>query len=741
MKNQLYFRRLMISFGALTLLAACLYGWFSWRKGAQEAEQHFAQLGNQLLIETRSMLQTEYLDRFKNVFISNALSALNPTEIDPVLQSLFRQHDFSMYQIHRMVKQLQTTVANQEQIENISIYFHKAGYMLDRHSFYAVSSHSPKHLLLSDLSHLPLERWFLHTESYRSDRVIEVKMLTYVYPFPFQSTVEQAEGFMLIDMPIENIIQSLDKLAPQAGQKLVMVNLADQSLIGSSQLSYQDQVFIHSITADSILPDRDEQGAYLRQLPLEEHPDWLLLYMQPAIELTVAKQSVIGTTLAKSLLVLLFGMLFSYFLASQSYRPVQQMLDKIGAMNLPGAPVQRNEFTFVDQVLIRLQNTIQQLNSQIEDTRLVALFHGQMMPSELPPSFPGKGNYVVVLVHLATATAKDDDRWLQLYTKLETRLSYRFTTLQSKQIGFLFYQSAECTSDMKSEIKHLFHEMKPAPFPTGKATHIVALGAVVQTVEDIPQSFNQAQHALNYTFIFDKNNPSQWLDYESLSQRTDLPEFMYERFEQALRSGQIELMNEFLKQFEQTIYTANMPLEAVELSLMQLSVVLSKVILDLNQTHAGLLQMQHMPYTRQDSFHDSVAYIRQCSLQIGHAVQQHRLQHPKSEIIGQLKTYIDDHLHEDISLDRLSEIAGLSPQYISSLFKEVLQVSFLEYLTECRMQMACALLCDPTLTVTKIAEKVGFQHVQYFCTRFKKRFHVTPNQYRLALRSNPATAK
>ena len=51
-----------------------------------------------------------------------------------------------------------------------------------------------------------------------------------------------------------------------------------------------------------------------------------------------------------------------------------------------------------------------------------------------------------------------------------------------------------------------------------------------------------------------------------------------------------------------------------------------------------------------------------------------------------------EHSHEDISLEALGKIVGLSPIYISKLFKEKLGVNYIDFLTECRIGKAKKLM-------------------------------------------------
>lgn len=103
---------------------------------------------------------------------------------------------------------------------------------------------------------------------------------------------------------------------------------------------------------------------------------------------------------------------------------------------------------------------------------------------------------------------------------------------------------------------------------------------------------------------------------------------------------------------------------------------------------------------------------------------------PLNKSIQEVMDYVEQHFHEDISLKGIAEIVHLNASYLSSLFKEELNMTFSEYLTRRRVQEAKRLLMQTDLTINEIAEKVGYQTAKYFIKIFKQYENTTPNGYR-----------
>lgn len=97
--------------------------------------------------------------------------------------------------------------------------------------------------------------------------------------------------------------------------------------------------------------------------------------------------------------------------------------------------------------------------------------------------------------------------------------------------------------------------------------------------------------------------------------------------------------------------------------------------------------------------------------------------------------FMRENLHRQISLADAAQAAHLSPTYLSSVLKKETGKTFIEMLTERRMEKARELLLCTSIRMTEIAEAVGFEDEAYFARRFKQRYGKTPTEMRSALLS------
>ena len=97
----------------------------------------------------------------------------------------------------------------------------------------------------------------------------------------------------------------------------------------------------------------------------------------------------------------------------------------------------------------------------------------------------------------------------------------------------------------------------------------------------------------------------------------------------------------------------------------------------------------------------------------------------------QIDTIIDANLEdENFSLSFLSNQMGLSMSYLSSLFKKTYGIPFQDYILNERLEKSKILLLSSSLKNYEIAEKVGITDPNYYSTLFRKKFGVSPNQYK-----------
>ena len=102
---------------------------------------------------------------------------------------------------------------------------------------------------------------------------------------------------------------------------------------------------------------------------------------------------------------------------------------------------------------------------------------------------------------------------------------------------------------------------------------------------------------------------------------------------------------------------------------------------------------------------------------------------PLREAMQRAKHFLDQNYAEPLSLKQTARHIGISPAYLSRIFHQEFGVSFSNYLTSQRLQVARKLLQTTRLQIGEIATRCGFSSSSYFIKVFSDHYKVTPKDF------------
>ena len=114
-------------------------------------------------------------------------------------------------------------------------------------------------------------------------------------------------------------------------------------------------------------------------------------------------------------------------------------------------------------------------------------------------------------------------------------------------------------------------------------------------------------------------------------------------------------------------------------------------------------------------------------------LRDHNTEKRYGKILREAVAYIDENYDsEEISLNRVAQRVGMSPNHFSSIFSQEMGTTFIEYLIGKRMEKAKELLRTTQMRSSEVAYRVGYRDPHYFSSTFKKMQGMTPREYRMS---------
>lgn len=297
--------------------------------------------------------------------------------------------------------------------------------------------------------------------------------------------------------------------------------------------------------------------------------------------------------------------------------------------------------------------------------------------------------------------------------------------LYGRQIPIITFR--DTNKSFRSQAISIARELLSVAKYDVRSDWFIGIGNVCESLDQIRQSYQEALIA-----SMDPTVPVKYRFYADtpvLGVANDgyLSKQMERQFSDWVRLGEWEQIRMDVMEFIRRCENEGADLLQGQQRVMELLWIASRVLIEMGvENETPLYSFQTQDY-------------RQLRAEVGLLLDRMRQsftnhqERIEPDTIRQIKQYIMEHSHEDISLDAIGKKVGLSPFYISKRFKEQLGANYIDFLTECRIDKAKKLMTDPDRSLKEITYEVGYHDPNYFSKVFKKMCNVSPTEYRKKL--------
>lgn len=327
--------------------------------------------------------------------------------------------------------------------------------------------------------------------------------------------------------------------------------------------------------------------------------------------------------------------------------------------------------------------------------------------------------------------------------KLTERLEYVFEFQRGVE-GWAFLLMADNEEQMSERVKELSKDLEEIMKNYSTIAYFGGIGQPVARLRELEESFREAERALAARFTMELNRIISVDDIRMAQNVDTLDDIEITSF------GEIEKTRTMLEKFlinwvEDEIdefvdvYINELPEENLKSVLMRQYIIMDAYIVMMSfcekiEGIEGEMQAQSEELKNSMKTIQTVEeiknYIRMLLKKII-GVRDTISGRRYSDIIEIAKDQIrKTYMSDEISLNTVAAEVGMSPSYFSSIFSKEMGKTFVEYLTEIRMDRAKELLMCSSMKTSEIGYEVGYKDPHYFSYIFKKTQNCTPKEFR-----------
>ncbi|MHC1773743.1 MAG: helix-turn-helix domain-containing protein [Flexilinea sp.] len=261
----------------------------------------------------------------------------------------------------------------------------------------------------------------------------------------------------------------------------------------------------------------------------------------------------------------------------------------------------------------------------------------------------------------------------------------------------------------------------------------IGIGNIVEGIENVPSSFNNALAAINYAKLVGSD---QIISYKDIALNPVLSISKVESKQEELRStimmGNPEKAQTILGEIFQEFTKDGTRFESIQQYFAKTISDVSNSFMELGLSDDESFEPVSFfmgEFLNLDSVEEIFPWISSFTDKASFRISEKRVD-KNQNIIDGIQSYIQANYASDISLNSVAKSVFISTPYLSKIFKEYTSKTFIEYLTEVRIEASRILLCETTENIADIGVKVGYTSTQSFIRAFKKIEGKTPTEYR-----------
>lgn len=766
-KHSALFKKIILSYTLLALIMTAIIGSIAFLHFSSNFNKEIIQVNGGMLDNINHIIEETLLKRTEKIYISMASQMNDNLELLDFLENSPSMHTGSLINVYHYLKKI--AVSNTDILDSIEIF--SVGNNVIISSLYGI-----KYLTNDNIQQYPEAMWIKRIEN--SNLTFEwtgtqkstfyssepIRVFSFLKTYPYTAKGKSSKGFFSFNVR-ETALNEIISVARNENKSSGQIFIIDQN---GSIISHSDKDLLYNSTqykADlqRIIKSFGSEGSFIETITgiksmvsyssLKSVPWKIVRYVSVAEFYT--KSNEIGRVLLLVCLVtFMLGLFIANIFTRNFYNPLKNMVTNI-RLKLLGSKSSEDyngdEYAIINTTINGLSSKVWELERMLEDNKslirynLVIRLLNRTIQTEteydqrmkLAGIKMGLPLYTSVLVDLDSNYIKKISldncqlirynlmSWVEYLSK--ENLIFLPTELSDSRMVII---SNSCSESLDALIMHMDALIKHAKLEY--TIDITAyIGPYVPHAIDLHRSYDKALEMVNYKFFLpDIGVLTCQLVADHFSSKDELPKDFIDNYLDGLKLLNFELVKQATSTLVKQIINGRYSLESCNHALMEVVTSLSRHVRNLGYNTQDILDIDLL---QEFQFIGNINEYHHWIISVTEKIIQYIINKKlckNSDIIERVKEYVIGNINGDLSLNAIAEKIFMSAPYLSRIFKEETGVTFSDYITEKRFEKAQELILHSKLSIKEIAVKTGFGSSRYFISTYKKKYGVTPNNYR-----------
>ncbi|MEX1029957.1 MAG: helix-turn-helix domain-containing protein [Paenibacillaceae bacterium] len=596
-----------------------------------------------------------------------------------------------------------------------------------------------------------------------------LRLLTFKI-IPDRSLTEVPRSGIVVDLDEAYIRNYMRSISASSHESLTFVMDATGTVLSHSEPQYFMEDFSKEDYVQRILSDSHSQGSFIHYIDRQKHLvtyvkstdlDWCFVSVRPYAELISNITELRNWTILVVILLVIVGAAISLLLTGNIYNPIKALLEKVNSTDGVGksALLRFDEYKLLTDAFTQTIETAKSMESNLnrssqvlKDSYISHLLKGNAnkiaVSAEMKREWESRINesYLTVIVFKI-----DNYRAFKQHYSAFDRGLIRFAisniayellgksyandvaNIEDDEIALILQSDIELLDD---SLYLLIGEIQDTIRDYYKISLSVSIGDPCASLSEIRESYKSAQAYMTSRLFM---GHGCLVDAAKVNEIQELPTHypvsIEKRLIEAIKLCHQKTIRKEIDDFSTFLSGCRYP-SAIQYT----NFLVLGIIKEFEYMAEWWIADSDQMYRTMDEIRDveTLADIEKMITGLCFRIEETLEENKKNtgvikndKIVEEIQLFVSEQYAEhSLSLDAVADKVGYSSGYIGKLFKHMTGTSFNDYVTHIRMEQAKLFLTTTNDTIAQIGERVGVYNVPYFTTLFKKKYGITPSQFR-----------